>query len=139
MNCHYHPDVAAIGTCTNCGKAICDQDAIDVRGKLVCRTCISEGRIQRTESRYDPNTIFLVELVGGFFGLLGLGHFMVGDTNGGIIRLVSWMIYNIIAYVTITLLIAVIVGFFCIPFQLAIQIGVPFWSATSLRNSLQSA
>lgn len=84
----------------------------------------------------DPNTAFLIEFVGGFFGLLGLGHFYAGRTNDGIIRLIAWLVYDVIAAVAITLLLAVIVGFVCIPIQLVIQVGVPLWSANKLKQEM---
>ena len=34
------------------------------------------------------------------------------------------------------LLISVVVGIVCIPFQLAIQIAVPLWSASTLKKQL---
>ena len=70
--------------------------------------------------------------------MLGLGYFYAGRTNDGIIRLISWIIYDLIAGITISLLLAVFIGLVCIPFQLVIQIGIPFWSATSLKNQLLS-
>jgi len=84
----------------------------------------------------DPNTAFLIEFVGGFFGLLGLGYFYTGRTNEGIIRLIAWLLYDIVAFIVISLLMAVLIGIICIPFQLIIQIGVPLWSATTLKNSM---
>lgn len=84
----------------------------------------------------DPNTAFLIEFVGGFFGLLGLGYFYAGRTNDGIIRLIAWLVYDIVAVVAITLLLAVIVGFVCIPIQLVIQVGVPLWSANKLKQEM---
>jgi TM2 domain-containing membrane protein YozV len=75
--------------------------------------------VTRGTKQYDPNTVFLIELVGGFFGLLGLGHLYLGRTNDGILRLVLWLLYDIIAGVTIALLSTVVVGLVCIPFQLA--------------------
>ncbi len=69
-------------------------------------------------------------------GLLGLGYFYAGRTNDGIIRLIAWLVYDIVAVVTITLLLAVIVGFVCIPIQLAIQVGVPLWSANKLKQEM---
>jgi TM2 domain-containing membrane protein YozV len=84
----------------------------------------------------DPNTAFLIEMVGGFFGLLGLGYIYVGRTEEGIIRLIAWLVYNIVAYVVIVLLSTVIIGCFCIPVQLVIQIGVPLWSANELKKKM---
>jgi TM2 domain-containing membrane protein YozV len=86
----------------------------------------------------DPNTSFLIEMVGGFFGLLGLGYFYVGRTNDGIVRLIAWLAYNITAYFVITLLLAVLIGIICLPIQLIIQIGVSYWSANTLKNDMLS-
>jgi hypothetical protein len=85
---------------------------------------------------YDPNTAFLIELIGGFLGLLGIGYIYVGRTSEGILRLVLWLLYDVIAAITITALLAVLVGVICIPVQLVIQVVVPLWSATTLKNAL---
>lgn len=42
-------------------------------------------------SSKDPNTAMLIEIVGGYMGLLGLGHFYAGYTLEGVIRLLGWM------------------------------------------------
>lgn len=84
----------------------------------------------------DPNTAFLIELVGGFFGFLGLGYFYVGRTNDGILRLALFLVYNIIAWIVIVLFSMVIVGLLCIPVQIAIQVGVPIWSASNLKKQM---
>jgi len=137
MNCYLHPDREAIGTCTSCGRFICSEDAIEMQGRLVCRECLSTGRAStKSQSDKDPNTAYIIELVGGFFGLLGLGYFYVGRTSDGIIRLISWIIYDLIAGVTISLLLTVLVGFLCIPIQLVIQIAIPLWSASALKKQL---
>jgi hypothetical protein len=84
----------------------------------------------------DPNTAFLIELIGGFFGLLGLGYLWIGLTNDGLIRLIAWLVYNIVAWIAIVLLMVVVVGCFCVPVQLLIQIGIPVWSAFTLKNMM---
>jgi hypothetical protein len=86
--------------------------------------------------KYDVNTAFLIEFLGGFFGLLGIGYLYAGRTNDGVVRLVVWLLYSILAWVTIGLLSAILVGLICIPFQLAIQVGVPLWSANQLKKKL---
>jgi len=139
MNCYLHPDREPVGTCTSCGRPICSECAIEMQGKLVCRECLGSGRVApqaQSQSVRDPNTAYLIELVGGFFGLLGLGYLYVGRTNDGILRLIIWFIYNVIAYIAISLLITILIGIACCPFQLVIQIGVPIWSATTLKNQL---
>jgi hypothetical protein len=139
MECYAHPGVAAIGACTVCGRAICQEDAVDVQGKLVCREDLARGRAsQSAGKKYDPNTAFLPELIAGFLGLLGIGYIYAGRTNDGVIRLILWLAYGLTAACIIALLLTVVVGFVCIPVQLVIQIGVPLWSAYVLKGELES-
>jgi hypothetical protein len=84
----------------------------------------------------NPNTAFLIELVGGFFGLLGLGHIYAGRTSDGVVRLVVWLLYDLLAGFAISLLLAVLIGIVCIPIQLILQVGVPLWSANNLKKSI---
>lgn len=143
MNCYQHTDRESVGTCTSCGRAICNDCAVEMQGKLVCRVCLEEGKATlQDDGQKDPNTAFLIELVGGLFGFLGLGFFYVGRTNDGLIRLAIFLIYNLIAYVIIALgggLTMGILACICAPFQLAIQLGVAFWSAKSLKNEMLSS
>ena len=134
MHCYVHTEAEAVGTCSRCGRFVCSECAVEVQGKLVCRECLASADV--ATQKHDPSTAFVIELVGGFFGLLGLGYFYVGRTNDGVIRLILWIVYDIIAAVAISLLLAVLVGIVCIPFQLVIQVGVPLWSATTLKNEL---
>lgn len=139
MECYAHPGIAAIGTCTVCGRAICQEDAVDVQGKLVCREDLARGRAsQSAGEKYDPNTAFLLELILGLFGLLGIGYIYAGRTSDGVIRLILWLAYDLMASCIIVLLLAVVVGFICIPIQLIVQIGVPIWSAYVLKGQLES-
>ncbi|TKJ28912.1 MAG: hypothetical protein CEE40_10330 [Chloroflexi bacterium B3_Chlor] len=135
MKCYVHPEADSIGLCTSCGRAICEKCSVDMQGKLVCRQCLASGPVSR-EGETNANTAFLIEFVGGFFGLLGIGYMYAGRVNDGVIRLVLWLIYNITAYIVIAVLTAVLVGIICIPFQLAIQVGVPLWSANALKKDL---
>ena len=41
MKCAVHPDVDAVGFCRNCGKALCQQCAREVRGALYCEQCLA--------------------------------------------------------------------------------------------------
>jgi hypothetical protein len=137
MNCNIHPENEAVGACTVCGKPICNACMVEFQGKLICRTCLASGKaVATTTAVKDVNTAFLLELVGGFLGLLGIGYLYSGRTNDGVIRLILWIIYDIIAGVTISLLLTVFVGFCCIPVQLVIQIGVPLWSANELKKKM---
>lgn len=134
MKCYVHPESETVGACTRCGRGICSECAVEVQGKLVCRPCLATGATASSDK--DANTAFLLELVGGIFGVLGLGYLYVGRTNDGVLRLVLWLLYNVIAYVSIVALAAAYVGCLCLPVQLAIQIGVPIWSASQLKKEL---
>lgn len=134
LRCHVHPDAETVETCMSCGRGICAQCAVEVQEKLVCRECLAGGRA--VARKYDPNTAFLIELVGGFFGLLGLGYIYVGRSSEGVVRLTAWLLYDIVAAIVIALLMAVVVGIVCIPIQLVIQVGVPLWSASTLKNQM---
>lgn len=39
MKCYYHHGEEAIGVCSNCFKAICEKDAVEQGGKLICKQC----------------------------------------------------------------------------------------------------
>jgi hypothetical protein len=88
MNCYNHPGTEAIGTCTVCGKAICQACAVDVSGRLTCQDCLSSGRVPSPyqNSNVKPtNILAIVSLVLGILSLCGslpfsiaawvLGHF----------------------------------------------------------------
>ncbi len=139
MECYVHPGIAAVGTCTVCGRAICQQDAVEVQGRLVCREDLANGRAQPLGAkRVDPNTAFLLELVPGLLGFLGIGYMYAGRTNEGVIRLIAWFAYDVMAFCMISLLLTVFIGLACIPIQLIVQIGVPLWSAYVLKGQLES-
>lgn len=42
MKCYIHNDSAAIGTCVNCGKFICETCNTQITGKNYCKPCVSE-------------------------------------------------------------------------------------------------
>ncbi|GIW08685.1 MAG: hypothetical protein KatS3mg060_3490 [Dehalococcoidia bacterium] len=88
--------------------------------------------------RKDPSTAFLLELIPGLFGFLGIGYLYAGRTNDGVIRLAAFLIYNLLAWTAIVVLSIVVVGLCLIPVQLAIQIGVPIWSALQLRKEMET-
>ncbi|OQY46405.1 MAG: hypothetical protein B6242_08055 [Anaerolineaceae bacterium 4572_78] len=102
----------------------------------MCRNCLAVGKV--TSNSPDPNTALLVEMVGGFFGLMGLGHIYAGRTTDGLIFLIGWLTYLALSWTVIGLLSLVAVGFCLIPAQLLIHIGVPIWLAVKLRNELET-
>ncbi|BAI61434.1 conserved hypothetical protein [Methanocella paludicola SANAE] len=46
MKCYVHPDIDAVGTCTNCGKTVCSGCALEMNGKLICKSCIERMATQ---------------------------------------------------------------------------------------------
>ncbi|MBN1539262.1 MAG: hypothetical protein JW939_03890, partial [Candidatus Thermoplasmatota archaeon] len=87
----------------------------------------------------DKNLAFVIELVGGLFGILGIGYMFSGLIKEGIIRLIVWIAIIVFAWVFISVLIMFLVGICFIPFMLAAQVGVPIWSAFSLKKRLEGA
>jgi TM2 domain-containing membrane protein YozV len=82
------------------------------------------------------NNAFLVELIGGVVGFLGVGHMYVGRTNDGLVRLIGWWLIVGATWTTIALLSAIAIGLCMIPGAIAIQMGVPVYSAIRLRQTL---
>lgn len=83
----------------------------------------------------DPNTAWL-ELL-GFLGFLGIGYLVAGRTNDGIIRLVGYMIFTFVGWAIVGVLSLAIIGLCLIPVMLGAQIGIPIWSAITLKNDLE--
>lgn len=137
MYCYIHEKVKAVGSCVNCGKLVCKDCAVELRGKIACRECLASGQFSRSSEK-DPNTAFIIELIAGLFGFLGIGYIYVGRHNEGILRLILWLAYLVIVGIVVPFIIGLTMGAacVCIPFLLVIQIGVPFWSATKLKNDM---
>ena len=85
----------------------------------------------------DPDTALLIELVGGLFGFLGLGHFYVGRTNDGLVRLLVWFVFLAVGWTATALLSVILIGLLCIPVMGVAQLGIPIWSALSLKSDLE--
>ena len=84
MRCYYHPEVEAIATCTNCGKAICSTCSVNVSGRVVCQSCIALGNIDsaRTSAPKQNNPLAMVSLIIGILGLVGC---LCGGGIGGLL------------------------------------------------------
>ena len=67
MKCYKHNNKDAVGQCSTCNKGVCDQCAVDVRGKLFCRDCVARGTTQyesNTHSeRRDPGIAAVLSLI----------------------------------------------------------------------------
>lgn len=42
ITCAYHKKAEAVGACVNCGKLICDECRVTLKGKLYCNPCVEE-------------------------------------------------------------------------------------------------
>lgn len=84
MKCYNHPEVDAVATCTDCGKAICQTCAVNVAGRLLCQRCLASGTaaIGRAAEAIPTNPLAIVSLGLGILGLLGC---MCGGSIGGIL------------------------------------------------------
>lgn len=87
----------------------------------------------------DKNLAFIIELVGGLFGILGIGYMFSGLIKEGIIRLIVWIAIIVFGWIFISVMIMLIVGLCFIPFMVIAQVGVPIWSAFSIRKRLEEA
>ena len=85
----------------------------------------------------DKGVAFVLELVLGLFGILGIGYIYAGDTTNGILRLVIWIAVLTFSWVFISILMVFIIGICFVPVMLILQIAVPIWSAMSLKSKLE--
>lgn len=90
-------------------------------------------------STKDQDTAFLIELVGGIFGFLGIGYIYSGLTNAGLIRLIGLWILNFILWSVIGVLTAVLIGLCLIPLPFILNIALAYFSAKDLKESLIAA
>lgn len=79
----------------------------------------------------NPGTAFALELVGGIFGLFGIGYMYAGRTSEGVIRIVVGILCNIFIAVLASVTFG-ICAFIAIPFY----IGFAIMSANSIKNYL---
>ena len=87
----------------------------------------------------DKNVAFVLELVLGLFGFLGIGWIYAGDIPQGVLRLVIYMAALAIAWTIVAFLILILIGLCLIPVMIAAQVAVPVWSAVNLKNRLDEA
>jgi hypothetical protein len=86
----------------------------------------------------DKNLAFIMELIGGFFGILGIGYMYSGLITEGLIRLVAWLAIIIFAWTCIIVLSFCYVGICFIPIMVVAQIAVPIWSALEIKKKLEA-
>ena len=88
MKCYYHPDVDAVTTCSNCGRAICQTDVVNMAGKIVCQQCLATGKVtsSATPTIAKPNNSLAMVSIGlGVLGLAGCFCFGVFGSIFGVL------------------------------------------------------
>ncbi len=73
MKCYLHPNVDAVGVCSECGRGVCGSCATSVKGKLYCRNHVGTVRL-RNELRAKaaakrPATLTLASVLFVFYGV----------------------------------------------------------------------
>jgi TM2 domain-containing membrane protein YozV len=120
MKCYIHNDVEAVGTCTTCGKSICQDCAQTVDGRLVCKDCApyapghTGSRVER--DRKDPLVALLLGLGGGIVTgslLFSLGQLYNGQVKKFIVLTILNACIGTIAAVIYILGCFTIVGICC--------------------------
>lgn len=90
-------------------------------------------------STKDADTAFLIELIGGVFGLFGLGYIYAGLTNTGIFRLIAGIVSLGILY---TLFVVcgsfVIIGPCFAPLIWIGQVAIAYFTANDLKLSMNA-
>jgi TM2 domain-containing membrane protein YozV len=79
---------------------------------------------------------FILELIAGLLGFLGIGYMYAGRTDDGVVRLVVWWLVVAGMWTTVTMLSMVLIGLCLVPVALVVQFGGPIYSATQLRKTL---
>lgn len=78
MKCYNHAEVEAIGSCSNCGRGICNDCTIEVGDKLKCRNCV-----KLSGSGVQLKNPGLAAVLSFFFA--GLGQIYNGQLAKGLI------------------------------------------------------
>jgi len=83
MNCYYHPDRPAVGTCKNCHRGLCIESAAEATNGLACRgRC--EQQVESINDIIERNKTGYQKAAGAYAGnailyvLLGLILVIVG-------------------------------------------------------------
>jgi hypothetical protein len=109
---------------------------------LATNTAQRQAAIQQQLARVDlttkdADTAFLLELVGGVLGFLGIGYLYSGLTNAGLARLVGlwagWFIFGILGTVTFGL------GLCFAPLFWIGAAALSYFSANDLKQSIIAA
>ncbi len=64
VTCAYHKRVDAVGACVNCGKLVCDECKVTLKGKIYCNPCVEEIFAEKaTVAASVPSATLAVESV----------------------------------------------------------------------------
>ena len=92
MKCYVHSDVDAVATCASCGKAICQNCAVDVAGKVRCKECLAKVSEQPPKTVGPPtNPLAIASIAIAVLGLLGCACGGGGLIFGIPATIVGWL------------------------------------------------
>lgn len=76
MNCAYHKDQPVHGVCSTCGRPICEDCLVDLKGHAHCKPCL-EARMRQPTREINSFVRFVLSVVPGV-GHLYMGLFQRG-------------------------------------------------------------
>ncbi len=79
----------------------------------------------------SPDTAFIIELIGGFFGLFGIGYMYAGKTSEGVLRLFAGIMANLFLGLMVTITYGI-----CLVITVPIYIFLSITSANSIKKYL---
>jgi hypothetical protein len=89
----------------------------------------------------DQDTAFLIELIGGILGFLGVGYIYAGLTNAGLVRLIGYWVVMTLVGVAFSIFAVITFGLgSCLaPVLFIPHVIVAYFSADDLKKSIVSA
>ena len=114
MKCYVHPDIEAVGTCMNCGRAVCSDCSLDIAGKMTCKACAEKLATQCvTVPKKEPALALALSLIGGFVSgmFIGLGQLYNGQIKKAVILSVAHVLLGFTLVVLFILVAIVTLGF----------------------------
>jgi len=94
MKCFEHQEQDATVQCVQCGKALCNECAVSMRGKFYCRTCLANG--VSPQQLKNPGLAAVLS-----FLWTGLGQIYNGQIGKGIAFLIIGIINGLLMFVII--------------------------------------
>lgn len=89
MKCVNHLDKEAMGVCNHCGKSICSDCQVEIKGEVYCKECLA---IKMSKEKKEERSPALAAILSFIIG--GLGQIYNGQFGKGIlIFFTSWLIF----------------------------------------------